>query len=331
MHTLCPSMFHCPIPPALNAHAAAVDRRTTQWLDEQRLLSPRAKARWSTARYGWLPSRCHPRASFEDLALVADWYAWLFVFDDLGDDSGLGATPDELLRRGRRFLALLSTPSMADEDGDPFERALRAWRRRLAARPNADVWMPRFLASVDEYFSSLAWEASNRAAGILPTVESYQRMRVDTGAVKTAFRMGELLADVRLPEAIWCDPRIAGLATMANHIVCFVNDVVSSPKEKAVGDVHNYVTLLQHHHGLSLTQSIAAVVDHHDREMRAFLAACAELPNLGDAAHNAALDRYAAMLRCWVRANLDWSFECGRYGDGIRSLQALGPALTSSP
>lgn len=314
--------FFCPFPPALNPNVRVVDRRTTRWLRAQALLTtPREVASWSSAMYGWLPSRCHPGGSVEAVALAADWYAWLFMFDDLGDRADIGDSPAELLRRGDRFLEILSgLPHPSALAADPLERALAVWARRLLAWPGADVWLPRFLDTARTYFAALAWEATNRAAGVVPSVEEYLRMRLDTGAVKTCFSTGELVEGIFLPEEVWRRPEVEALATMANRIVCFENDVVSTAKEREIGEVHNYVILLQCHQGLSRRQAIDAVIEHHDREMRRFVAACAELPDLGDPDHDATVRRYAAMLGRWIRANLDWSFECGRYRAGVDSL-----------
>ena len=315
--------FQCPLPSALNPNVLAIDRRTALWLRRHRLLSaPGELTEWLGARYGWLPSRCHPNASFEDVALVADWYAWLFMFDDLGDRSRLGVTPAELRRRGERFLATLSSLSSGGDEEDPLERALRDWGRRLVARREARVWLPRFLGSVRTYFDALVWEARNRTTGVVPTVEEYLRMRLDTGAVKTCFIVGELVEGVCLPDAAWDRPEVQTLTATANRLVCFQNDVVSGHKEVAVGEVHNYAVLLQHHEGLARDEAIAVVIERHNRDMHVFLTACAELPDLGDDAANAHLRRYVRMLGRWICANLDWSFECGRYRAGVRSLAA---------
>jgi hypothetical protein len=60
------------------------------------------------------------------------------------------------------------------------------------------------------------------------------------------------------------------------------------------------------HHELRLPVADAAryVVDRHDREVRAFIAARDRVgvrPPVAEA------------LECWIRANVDWSRESGRY------------------
>lgn len=78
----------------------------------------------------------------------------------------------------------------------------------------------------------------------------------------------------------------------------------------------------QHHHGLPPHRAVAVVADAHDREMRTLLDLADRLPDLGDAEIADDLRRYVAMLGQRIRANLDWSHECGRYRSSVAALRA---------
>jgi hypothetical protein len=60
-----------------------------------------------------------------------------------------------------------------------------------------------------------------------------------------------------------------------------------------------------------MAEARAEVVALHDNEVRSFLAEIAQLPSFGIA--DAGVQRYVAMLRCWIRGHLDWAHETGRY------------------
>jgi 5-epi-alpha-selinene synthase len=326
-------LFCCPFPSAVNPHAAAIDSNTTRWLLEQGLVGAGASLdRWSRSRYGWLPARCHPDRPVDQVGLASDWNAWLFVLDDRGDATGLGTSPTQMAALTARLLDVLASESGTDleapERGDGLESALADLRRRFLEHAPED-WLPRFAASCGDYFDALAWEATNRATGRVPDVEEYVAMRRHSGAVACSMRVGELTEGIRLPPELHADPTVVALRHMANNVVCWQNDVLSATKELAIGEFHNYVAVLMHHRGMSRDEATGEVVARHDKEVADFDATAARLSSR-DGQADAQLAALATMLRCWMRGNLDWSLECGRYGNAPGNPSAENPRLVDT-
>ncbi len=311
-------MFCCPFPSAVNPGAEAIDLNTTTWLLDQGLVQPGDSLdSWSRSRYGWLPARCHPCRAVELVGLASDWNAWLFVLDDRGDATGLGRSPTQMQALTDRLLDVLvsgpGTDATSPENEDVLERALVDLRRRFLEHAPGD-WLPRFTAGCRDYFDALVWEAANRATARIPDVEEYVAMRRRSGAVACSMHVGEVTEGIHLPAELQAHPTVDALRVMANNVVCWQNDVLSASKELAVGEFHNYVAVLMHHRGMSRDEATVEVVARHDQEVADFDATAARLPSVEGQA-DTQLRALVTMLRCWMRGNLDWSLECGRYGN----------------
>jgi hypothetical protein len=95
--------------------------------------------------------------------------------------------------------------------------------------------------------------------------------------------------------------------------VAWFNDIVSLEKELRVGDVHNLVIVLRQEYHLSVQEAVAQAARLFNARMREYVELERRLPSLG-VESDARLQRYLAGLRCWVRGNMDWSYESARYG-----------------
>lgn len=138
-------------------------------------------------------------------------------------------------------------------------------------------------------------------------------MRRAAGAVQTAIELIEVCEQLELDDEMLEHPDVSALATACNDVVCWTNDLASLPKEIAEGNVHNLVVVLQHERcrgnwpcAVALAQQLL------DARVREFIALADNLPGFG-AARDAELARYVADLRAWMRGNLDWAIESGRY------------------
>jgi len=305
--------FSCPIAPALHPAVGAIEGHTVAWVEAHGLISgPDALRRFRAGKYGHLAARIHPAAHPDAVNLMADWGAWLFLFDDHGDGEGWLRSPEEIRSVTQRYLRILGSPFDAGVAGGvPLDQALADLARRLVQAGDSG-WWARFLDSCRRYLDAIVWEVENRAADITPTIDDYLRRRDDTGAVLTCFVLAEAVEDIFLPDEVRGHPEVRRLTAMANKLVCWQNDVLSGAKEFEQGEIHNFVYLLTYHRGCSRQEAIDVVARQHDEVMNEFLTVAANPPTFaGDAGER--LARYLEMLRHWVRANLDWSLETGRY------------------
>jgi hypothetical protein len=297
--------LRCPYPSAISPHRDWVEQENLLWLERLGLLrDPQARELARRAMFGSLAARAYPSASREGLAIAAAWATWLFLRDDICD--ARGDRPGDLSRRNAAQLDVLSGQAAA---ADPFDAALADLRRRMIAL-GGSAWMSRFLGNVQDYFDACAWEASNRARGVVPALDTYIQMRDLTGAVRTCFDIYELVEGGPLPVEVRAAPVVRTIMTIGNRMICWSNDIFSAAKEHAHGDFHNLVLILERT-GAGRAQAIGAAREMHDAlvdDLALNEQRLATMPDLMSAAAPV-----IAATKLWVRANLDWSIETGRY------------------
>ncbi|MGH8534212.1 MAG: terpene synthase family protein, partial [Gammaproteobacteria bacterium] len=204
-------------------------------------------------------------------------------------------------------------------------RALHDLCERLRAcmpRP----WMMRFAYGVADYFEACEWEARNRAQGIWPEPTVYMQMRPYTGALYPLLDLIEITEGTVLPLSVRKHPLFQDLIGITRNVICWSNDIFSLEKERAHHDLHNLVLILQRHDGLSLQEAVDRVAELTGGQVRRFIELEALLPSFG-APLDADVRRFIAGLRSWMRGNLDWSYESGRYGP----TSASAPMSSSEP
>lgn len=303
--------LYCPFPPAISPHAEEVQRLINEWMHERHYLRTEAAyRRFKAARFASLTGRVHPEASFESVLLVASYMSWLFMLDDLCDEASLGRDPERLRIQLFELIDRMRHPRPLRGDESPVVVGLaELWERMLLrATPG---WAEHFIQTFEGYALACVWEARNRALNRVPPMTEYIAYRRHTSAVYAFFALIELAEQVTLPAEL--REHVRALEVRANDGVCWVNDMSSLEKELDAGDVHNLVIVLQHEQGLSLQGAVDHAASLFNSRMREYVELEQRLPSLG-AAIDVPLQRYLLGLRCWVRGNIDWSYESGRYG-----------------
>ena len=86
--------LYCPYSEEVNQHADAVTDHVYRWLTEQRLVGgPVDLKRFRESDLGNFSGRVNPFARYDELALVADWYMWLFLLTITATSPISGWTP----------------------------------------------------------------------------------------------------------------------------------------------------------------------------------------------------------------------------------------------
>jgi 5-epi-alpha-selinene synthase len=296
----------------MNRHAAAAEEACLAWAEGFGLFrDSRSYKIFKAGGIGRLAAMCRPFCGREDLMLLSIFYAWMFLQDDLRDESEVGRSPGRLSEGDRRSLDVLEGDDPAHSDG-PVVHAMGDLRERFASVAPGPLWMRRFTRAIRNYLDATIWEASNRARGIVPDPESYLRMRPLTGGLDIDEELIGLSDDARLPRHVLDDPSVKRLTRASMNVVCWSNDILSLEKELAHGDVHNLVIVLRDATGLPLEEAMGRVIEMHNAEVRDFIALAPDLPSFGGAV-DANLSRYVSILQARMRGNLDWSLESGRY------------------
>ncbi|MGH8559481.1 MAG: terpene synthase family protein [Methylococcales bacterium] len=262
------------------------------------------------SKFGWLAARAYPNAPLDRLQIVSDWNTWLFILDDRCDECGLGKHPDRLSALHSRCLETLlgKEPEPVDQ---PLVYALHDIYRRL--QPFASlVWLTRFTQSASEYFEATLWEAKNRFHKRWPDMACYVRMRPHTGGLHTDIEFIEITEQINLSCIVRTHPRLKQLIVITNNVVCWSNDIISLKKEQAHDDMHNLVLIRQQESGIGLQESLNQVKRLIDHQIQRFLILEKRLPVFGGEIDQD-VARFVAVLRSWMRGNLDWAYESGRY------------------
>ncbi|MDD1611667.1 MAG: hypothetical protein LUQ57_00850 [Methylococcaceae bacterium] len=294
----------------INQHAEAVNNHTLNWVEKFGLAPDEDNAeRLKKSKFGRLAARAYPNAPLEELKIVSDWNTWLFIRDDQCDESGVGKDPIRLCGMHAEFLEILQGRAPEKYDS-ALAHALYDIRNRLL-RKASPAWMCRFIYSVIEYFDSSVWEAINRADEKIPDTETYILMRPYTGGLYTDIELIDITENIYLPLHVRKNEVLQRLTLITNNVVCWSNDIISYAKESKYHDVHNLVaTLLPAQQ--SLQKAIDLATEMTNAEIDEFLQLQQHIPKFSPEI-DAEVQRYVAILRSWMRGNLDWAYESGRY------------------
>jgi hypothetical protein len=301
----------CPIESIVGVDVAAVHMRSMDWAVQIGLAPTElARNRLATTHFADLASRAYPHASVADRALVTGWLIYVAVLDDHYD-----ARPAADMRAEFRAVN-------AYVDAGHYPRSPLWWRRPVANPLRdalADLWtrtaakMPgtwrlRFGRSLATFLDGVYTEATFRLASRRPSLEEYLGLRRATSACGLLFDLIQLAAHQPLPDAVHFHPAVEEMRTTAVDVVAWINDIASMDKEEAAGADHNLVLVLRRTGGLSTGLARAVAIDMVNDGIRRLFRDAAVLPELGPG-----LGDYVDGLKHWVRANIDWSAESGRY------------------
>ena len=286
-----------------------LDRGTVRWLARFGVAPKRDLYRLVLAiRPGYLATTIHREATQEVAQLVADWYLWMFLYDDRCDESEIGQDPVRLQAANAELLEVLA--GGAPSEHDPVAQLLfdLGTRLRLLSTPE---WFARFCPTVKAYMSATVWEAANRTRHTPPELATYLTLRPVTGglAIDTAFI--EFADDIRLPQEVREHPSVIRVTQLAEQAVCWANDIFSLNKEVHHQDVHNLVLALQQERELSLSEATRQAAQMYHRAVKDFHEEHAQLPSFGAA--DSCLERYLGVLEARIQSNLAWSQGVARY------------------
>jgi hypothetical protein len=258
------------------------------------------------AKLAWLVARIFPAMMTRGLQLTADWTVLGCLLDDHIEKLG---TANDVTAYLQHLLGLFRG-DLAGSFKDPFAAGMIDLRER-AETLGPSNHVTHVADRMGELFAGFVTEARNRERLQIPDVASYMQLREITIGLQVMSAMAELLEEFSLPDRLGEHPALRKLTTHASNIVGWANDLFTFEKEISQGEIHNLVLVLMTERRLTMAKARAEVVALHDHEVHSFLAQLARLPSFGIA--EAGVQRYVAMLTCWIRGHLDWAHETGRY------------------
>jgi 5-epi-alpha-selinene synthase len=305
-------MPYSPFPWAINPHVEAAQQHTLAWATDFALITPDGPQhrRFCKAKFAWLTALTHPTISQDDLELVTDWHTWLFSHDDICDASQVGWDPDRLAAMDEDLISVLLGGTRVNLKS-PLACALNNICQRLLCRTNRN-WVERFAWDVQRYFQGNYWEATNRRNNHVPDLATYTKMRLHTGAVFSCFDLIGITEEIDAHAAFFEYAYVQQLMVMANHHICWINDIFGLEKEMREGNMNNLVLVLQNQHQSSLQAAVDKAMAMCDAEIRAFLGLESRLIAF-EGQQGDQLRCLINGMRAWMGGHINWYQETGRY------------------
>lgn len=305
-----------PWPACRNPAAERAEVAAAEWVTRHGMLrDPSTAARFRSVQVGLLSAMAYPDASPRLLELIAQVMAWIFIQDDVYDTAAQREQrPEQLERQFERYLTVLRT-GVVEPQAEPTLKALADLARRLSEL-GSPTWYIHFIETMRRFWmDGVVVETYYRARGLSPDPASYMALRVQTVGVYICLDLLELALGEELTPEVREDPILRRVTWLTSRIIAYVNDVFSYDKERRVGDVNNYLHVMQRCEPMTLE----AVVDHtirvHDRELDQLGQLDSTVRDHGPRMTKL-VERYIDGCRAWMAGSLEWQRISSRYASG---------------
>jgi hypothetical protein len=263
--------------PVKNPYAAALERRTLDWLRQYDMgLEPSERERlrrFDVGRYGGYSL---PHASFDAALLVTQYISlWLF-WDDLQVEEELGWNVGHVMQALRGQW----------QESKSESRYLAAWAD-LGARLRAQrspAWLDRLSSTMLQWLDNAKretdWAHAYREHRARVDLDELFACRTISIGMYPTFHLIELCEGIELDDAFHGHAEVRELKRLASRLVGMGNDLGGVAKDLRDRWL-NLVPVTAERRQLSLTGAFAAVVDAHNADVLAFDALASRLPKLG--------------------------------------------------
>lgn len=298
----------------LHPQAEALRLYGRAWIQQVGLVQSTADlAHFDAALYWQLVAEVYPTAPWEVLTLAHDWSCWGFYVDDFDDSSHAAHQPEALQSFFKQVLAVLRDQTLPSDPPLLLRVLWDIWQRMC--RHSDSVWQQRFHATLAESLAAWKWEAQNRVAQHIPSVQDYLVQRRKTSGWLTLALFVDLAQGRTLPEYLYQWPPLRQLLDSANNVICWSNDFYSYAKERVFGEVNNLIPVIQAAYHCNEKEAIQQVVTWHNDALRecsqwGHLIESFSLSEPGDSDH---LQTYFAFCKHAIAGNDAWTQISGRY------------------
>ncbi|WP_405013659.1 germacradienol/geosmin synthase [Kitasatospora sp. NBC_01539] len=317
--------FYVPHPATLNPHLEHARTHTRQWARGMGMLE--GSGVWDehdldSHDYALLCAYTHPDCDAAELALVTDWYVWVFFFDDhflelfkrTLDRKGGKAYLDRL----PAFMPMDLSDGMP-EPTNPVEAGLAdLWLRTVPGMSTA--WRERFRENTEHLLNESMWELSNINAGRISNPVEYIEMRRKVGGAPWSAGLVEHAVGAEVPAAIAASRPMGVLRDAFSDGVHLRNDLFSYQREvEDEGELSNGVLVLETFLGCTTQEAADRVNDLLTSRLHQFEnTVFAELPLLFaahglDPASCADVMKYVKGLQDWQSGGHEWHMRSSRY------------------
>ncbi|MDF5706103.1 MAG: terpene synthase family protein [Nostoc sp. S4] len=311
MQQLLSSGLYCPFPPQLNKHVDILEKHAVEWVLQFNLLANESTyKRFCKSKFFLLAASAYPDSNLEELKIANDWLSWVFIWDDQCDLSELKKQPQVLKTFHQRYLEILNGAEITNQD-TLLSHALIDLRQRTLQRASMK-WFKYFIRYLQDYFYGCVQEATNRAKGIVPDVDTYITIRRSSVGVYAVLALAEFCHQFMIPDVLRNHYLVKKLELITTDIIAWSNDIFSASREIASGDVHNLIYVLHYHKKISLEEAIEQVTKIHNEELNSLISIESFLPSLGEEL-DGYLTKYISVMHSWISGNIEWCFHSYRY------------------
>ncbi len=300
-------------PSTPNIHAAEAHEATKSLALKFNLITQAQVEKFDKSAFALLAAYACPKSPPERLKIVNDWNSWLFFFDDQADEQySREGHPLSLEDYMQECTSILRTGCIR-QNPTGLELFTLNIRNRISQFAS-ETWLSRFVADVSDYlFIGTLNAARNWTSGITPDISTYLRQRRYDSSLYACETLLELAdKNLELDEEVLGNPNFHTLRQICNDVVAFSNDIFSYEKEVLLHkNPNNLLHVLMVNESLSLDQATTWAIRLINSDIDMFMALEQRL--LAEIRHDARVIAYLQGLKAWMRGNVLWSLQTGRY------------------
>lgn len=187
--------------------------------------------------------------------------------------------------------------------------------RRTAARASEDQ-LGRLREAVYSTLLAILWEAQIARTSQSISLSQYRSMRVLSAFPVVVLRVEEIVGGYTIPSEEIRDPRVERLVWLAAAVTCWLNDVVSYPKESMTeqSNAFSIPEIVRRRDGVSAQGALDAAAEAYDQGIRDYQLVEEEVLRFA----SPELRRYIdSSTRTFISGWTDWVYRTGRYGVGM--------------
>jgi germacradienol/geosmin synthase len=335
--------FYMPYPARLNPHLATARGHSKAWARGMDMIEGSEvwdEGDFDAHDYALLCAYTHPDATADELALITDWYVWVFFFDDhflevfkkTRDMPGAQAYLDRL----PDFMPISDLTAMPEPTNAVEAGLADLWLRTVPSK--SEDWRRRFAESTRHLLAESLWELANIQENRIADPVDYIEMRRKVGGAPWSANLVEHANGVEVPARIAATRPVRVLRDTFADGVHLRNDLFSYQREvESEGELANCVLVLERFLGCD-TQTAAELTNDllTSRLLQFEHTALTELAPLfqengvdpADAFHVAL---YVKGLQDWQAGGHEWHMRSSRYmNDAGAAADAAGAVGAAS-
>lgn len=335
--------FYMPYPARLNPHLESAREHSKAWAREMVMIEGSGiwdEDDFDRHDYALLCAYTHPDCDAAELALITDWYVWVFFFDDhfldifkrSGDMVGGKAYLDRL----PAYMPLDDAAGYPEPTNAVEAGLADLWARSVPAMSMA--WRERFAVATKALLDESMWELANINAGRVSNPVEYIAMRRKVGGAPWSAGLVEHAAGAEVPAVIAASRPMEVLRDTFSDGVHLRNDLFSYQREvEEEGELSNGILVLERFLNCSTQEAAERVNDLLTSRLQQFEhTALTEVPSLLiehglDAKAAADVFAYLKGLQDWQSGGHEWHMRSSRYMNESADLGHGAPGFLAGP